>query len=135
MKKRLLGTLLGFLALFGVGAIYYGILTADAAAEMMKANSTCLKAPDMGLIVLGNILLAYLLVYAFDKMNVNDAKSGAYQGAMLFAIIFGFTQAFMMAQFSIFDMTFALTEWGIGILHGIVGGAAIGAYNSKIAEK
>ena len=37
MKKRLLGTLFGFLALFGFGAIYYGILTADEAAAMMAA--------------------------------------------------------------------------------------------------
>ena len=35
MKKRILGTLFGFLALFGFGAIYYGLLTADSAAALM----------------------------------------------------------------------------------------------------
>ena len=98
MKKRILGTLFGFLALFGFGAIYYGILTADAAAEMMAQYEGCLHAPKMSLIVLGNILASYLLVYVFDEMGVNDAKSGAYQGAMIMAIVFGIFQAFATAQ-------------------------------------
>ena len=133
MKKRILGTLLGFLALFGFGAIYYGILTADAAAEMMAQYEGCLHAPNMGLIVLGNILAAYLLVYIFDEIGVNDAKSGAYQGAMIMAIVFGIFQAFATAQYTFYDGTFAMIEWIIGIIHGILGGAAIGAYNSKMA--
>ena len=91
MKKRLIGTLLGFLALFGFGAIYYGILTADSAAAMAAANASCmLEAPNMAYILFGNVMMAYLLVYAFDKMGVNDAKSGAYQGAMIFAIVWAF---------------------------------------------
>ena len=76
-------------------------------------------------------MMAYLLVYAFDKMGVNDAKSGAYQGAMIFAIVWAFVQAFMLAQFRMFDIQFALTEWVVGIVHGVLGGAAIGAYNAK----
>ncbi|MGB0195789.1 MAG: hypothetical protein ACPH8E_03280 [Flavobacteriales bacterium] len=134
MKKRILGTLFGFLALFGFGAIYYGILTADAAAEMMAQYEGCLHAPNMGLIVLGNILGAYLLVYVFDKMGVNDAKSGAYQGAMIMAIVFGIFQAFATAQYTFYDASFAMIEWVIGIIHGILGGAAIGAFNSKLAQ-
>ena len=133
MKKRILGTLLGFLTLFGFGAIYYGILTADAAAEMMTQYEGCLNAPNMGLIVLGNILASYLLVYVFDEMGVNDAKSGAYQGAMIMAIVFGIFQAFATAQYTFYDASFAMIEWIIGIIHGILGGAAIGAYNSKLA--
>ena len=46
----------------------------------MAEYDSCLHEPNMGLIVLGNILAAYLLVYSFDKMGVNDPKSGAYQG-------------------------------------------------------
>ena len=134
MKKRILGTLFGFLALFGFGAIYYGFLTADAAAEMMAQYEGCLHAPDMGLIVLGNILGAYLLVDVFDKMGINDAKSGAYQGAMIMAIVFGIFQAFATAQYTFYDASFAMIEWVIGIIHGILGGAAIGAYNSKLAQ-
>ena len=42
MKKRILGTLFGFLALFGFGAIYYGLLTADSAAELMAEYDSCL---------------------------------------------------------------------------------------------
>mgnify|MGYP004176413259 CR=1 FL=1 len=133
MKKQILGTLIGFLALFGFGAIYYGILTADAAAEMMAQYEGCIHTPNMGLIVLGNILAAFLLVYVFDKMGVNDAKSGAYQGAMIMAIVFGLSQAFATAQYTFYDGSFAMTEWVIGIIHGILGGAAIGAYNSKLA--
>lgn len=134
MKKRLIGTLLGFLALFGFGAIYYGILTADSAAAMAAEYGSCmLEAPNMAYIVFGNVMMAFLLVHAFDKMNINDAKSGAYQGAMIFAIVWAFVQAFMLAQFKMFDIQFALTEWVVGIVHGIVGGAAIGAYNSKQA--
>jgi len=132
MKKRLIGTLLGFLALFGFGAIYYGILTADTAAAMAAEYSGCmLEAPNMPIIIFGNVMMAYLLVYAFDKMGVNDAKSGAYQGAMIFAIVWAFVQAFMLAQFRMFDIQFALTEWVVGIVHGVLGGAAIGAYNAK----
>ncbi|MDB0025214.1 hypothetical protein N9D95_01575 [Flavobacteriales bacterium] len=134
MKKRLIGTLLGFFALFGFGAIYYGILTADTAAAMAAEYSgSMLEAPNMAYILFGNVMMAYLLVYAFDKMGVNDAKAGAYQGAMIFAIVWAFVQAFMLAQFKMFDIQFALTEWVVGIVHGILGGAAIGAYNAKQA--
>lgn len=134
MKKRLIGTLLGFLALFGFGAIYYGILTADTMAAMAADNASCmLEAPNMAYILFGNVMMAYLLVYAFDKMGVNDAKAGAYQGAMIFAIVWAFFQAFMLAQFKMFDIQFALIEWVVGIVHGILGGAAIGAYNAKQA--
>ena len=133
MKKRILGTLFGFLALFGFGAIYYGLLTADSAAALMAEYDSCHHEPDIGLIVLGNILAAYLLVYSFDKMGVNDPKNGAYQGAMIMAIVFGLFQAFALAQYSFYDASFAMVEWVVGIVHGILGGAAIGAYNSKAA--
>ena len=83
--------------------------------------------------MLGNILAAYLLVYSFDKMGVNDPKTGAYQGAMIMAIVFGLYQAFALAQYSFYDASFAMVEWVVGIVHGILGGAAIGAYNSKAA--
>ena len=105
MKKRIFGTLFGFLALFGFGAIYYGLLTADSAAALMAEYDTCLHEPKMGLIVLGNILAAYLLVYSFDKMGVNDPKSGAYQGAMIMAIVFGLYQAFALAQYTFYDLS------------------------------
>ena len=133
MKKRLIGTLLGFLAMFGFGAIYYGILTADAGAEMAATFSSCMRAePNMAFIILGNIMGAYLLVYTFDKMGVNDAKAGAYQGAMIMAIVFAMSNLFMGAQFTIWDTQGLLVEWIVGIVHGVLGGAAIGAYNSKI---
>lgn len=132
MKKRTVGTLLGFLAMFGVGALYYGMLTADAAAAMIAENSACMGEPHMGWIVFGNIMGAYMLVYAFDKMNVNDAKAGAYQGAMIMAIIGAFSIAFLIAQFSIFDLNYALVEWVVTIVHGAVGGAAVGAFNSRL---
>ena len=66
-----------------------------------------------------------LLVYSFDKMGVNDPKSGAYQGAMIMAIVFGLYQAFALAQYSFYDESFAMVEWVVGIVHGILGGAAI----------
>ena len=99
----------------------------------MAEYDSCLHEPNMGLIVLGNILAAYLLVYSFDKMGVNDPKTGAYQGAMIMAIVFGLYQAFALAQYSFYDASFAMVEWVVGIVHGILGGAAIGAYNSKAA--
>jgi hypothetical protein len=109
------------------------LLTADSAAALMAEYDSCLHEPNMGLIVLGNILAAYLLVHSFDKMGVNDPKSGAYQGAMIMAIVFGLYQAFALAQYSFYDASFAMVEWVVGIVHGILGGAAIGAYNSKAA--
>ena len=132
MKKRMIGTLLGFLAMFGFGAIYYGILTADAQAAMAAEFSSCMSAePNMLYIVLGNILGAFLLVYSFDKMGINDAKSGAYQGAIIMALVFAMSNLFMGAQFTIWDTQGLLIEWGVGIVHGLLGGAVIGAYNSK----
>ncbi len=134
MKKRIIGTLLGFLAMFGFGAIYYGILTADVQAAMAAEFSSCMSAePNMLYIVLGNVLGAFLLVYSFDKMGINDAKSGAYQGAIIMALIFAMSNLFMGAQFTIWDTQGLLTEWIVGIVHGLLAGAAIGAYNSKLS--
>ena len=97
---------------------------------MMAQYEGCLHAPKMSLIVLGNILASYLLVYVFDEMGVNDAKSGAYQGAMIMAIVFGIFQAFATAQYTFYDGSFAIIEWVIGIIHGILGGAAIGGFGA-----
>ena len=134
MKKRIIGTLLGFLAMFGFGAIYYGILTADVQAAMAAEFSSCMSAePNMLYIVLGNVLGAFLLVYSFDKMGINDAKSGAYQGAIIMALVFAMINLFMGAQFTIWDTQGLLTEWIVGIVHGLLAGAAIGAYNSKLS--
>ena len=134
MKKRTIGTLLGFLAMFGFGAIYYGLLTAGVEAEMAAKFASCMNAePNMVFIILGNIMGAYLLVYTFDKMGVNDAKAGAYQGAMIMAIVFAMSNLFLGAQFTIWDTQGLLVEWIVGIVHGVLGGAAIGAYNSKIS--
>jgi len=132
MKKRTIGTLLGFLAMFGFGAIYYGLLTAEAGAEMAANFASCMNAePNMPYIILANVMGAYLLVYTFDKMGVNEAKAGAYQGAMIMAIVFAMSNLFMGAQFTIWDTQGLLIEWGVGIVNGLLGGAAIGAYNSK----
>ena len=134
MKKRIIGTLLGFLAMFGFGAIYYGILTADVQAAMAAEFSSCMSAePNMLYIVLGNVLGAFLLVYSFDKMGINDAKSGAYQGAIIMALVFAMSNLFMGAQVTIWDTQGLLTEWIVGIVHGLLAGTAIGAYNSKLS--
>lgn len=120
--------------MFGFGAIYYGLLTAEAGAEMAANFASCMNAePNMAFVILGNIMGAYLLVYTFDKMGVNDAKAGAYQGAMIMAIVFAMSNLFMGAQFTIWDTQGLLVEWIVGIVHGVLGGAAIGAYNSKIS--
>ena len=39
------------------------------------------------------------------------------------AIVFGIFQAFATAQYTFYDASFALIEWVIGIIHGILGGA------------
>ena len=48
------------------------------------------------------------------------------------AIVFGLFQAFALAQYIFYDASFAMVEW-VGNQNGILGGAAIGAYNSKAA--
>ena len=50
----MIGTLLGFLAMFGFGAIYYGLLTAEAGAEMAANFASCMNAePNMAFVILG----------------------------------------------------------------------------------
>ena len=47
----MIGTLLGFLAMFGFGAIYYGLLTAEAGAEMAANFASCMNAePNMAFV-------------------------------------------------------------------------------------
>ena len=39
---------------------------------------------------------------------------------MIMAIVFGLYQAFALAQYSFYDASFAMVEWVVGIVHGIL---------------
>ena len=90
---------------------------------------------------LTNINKSFGHVHANKNINLTINK-GTIHGIIgengagkstLMSIVFGLYQAFALAQYSFYDASFAMVEWVVGIVHGILGGAAIGAYNSKAA--
>jgi hypothetical protein len=126
-QKRIMATLAGFVTLFLLGWLIYGMLLMDffmtnsgSAVGVMRADTEMV----WWALVAGNVLQAYFLVYIFGKWaNVTSFGSGLQAGATL-GLIIGFAYDLTMYGTSnMMNLTATLVDPFVSaIMMGVTGG-------------
>ncbi len=137
-NKLLIGTLIGGVAFFALGAILYGMLLKNTMAEMMPGAAGVMRADaDMNMVamIVGNLAAAFLLAYIFERWaGIRSFMGGMVAGATIAGLI-------ALSYDSMMHGTTTLMTWGGVILDTVVsavmGGVAGGVigwwlgYNRK----
>lgn len=126
-KKRIMATLAGFVTIFLLGWLIYGMLLMDFFQANSGTASGVLRTDSEMIwwaLIVGNVLQAYFLVYIFDKWaSITSFGSGLQAGATL-GLIIGFAYDLTMYGTSnTMNLTAALVDpFVTAILMGITGG-------------
>ncbi len=126
-KKRIMATLAGFVTLFLLGWIFYGMLLVDFfAANSGTATGVMRSDTEMvwWALVVGNVLQAYLLVYIFSKWtNITTFGDGLKAGITIGLILgFGFDLT-MYGTTNMMNLTGALVDpLVVAGMFGLTGG-------------
>ncbi len=127
--KMLVAGIIGGIALFLLGWLFYGVLLMDTLASY--SNAACMRAEaDMNLPLLGagNIILGIFLAYIFAQWaSISTFATGASRGALLgFLLSLGmnclwYATSTVMTSFTgvIIDVVIVTVMWGI--VGGIIG--------------
>ena len=128
IQKFLTGTLVGGIAFFFVGYLFYGVALVSFFTEHSTAPGKPMEELVWWALILGNISSGALLTYIFLKWTtVSSFGSGASAAA---AIGFFMTLAMDMTRYATsntFDLTGALADVVVGTVLTAVAGGAIGA--------
>jgi len=129
-KKRILATIAGFVTLFILGWLLYGMLLVDFYAANAGSATGVMRA-DMDMVwwalVLGNVLQAYLLVYIFSKWTTVNSFGGGLQAGITIGLILGYAfDLTMYATSNTMNLTAALVDplvlaGMMGLTGGVIG--------------
>ena len=93
-KTRIMATLAGFVVIFLLGWLFYGIILMDFFASNSGSALNVMRAEDdmvWWALILGNLLQSYFLVYVFGTWtNISSFGNGFKSGAIL-GLIIGFS--------------------------------------------
>ena len=129
-KNRVLATLVGFVVLFLLGYLFYGMLLMDF-YETNSGTATGVMRDEADLIwwalILGNLLQAYFLVYIFGNWaNITTFGGGAKAGFIL-GLIMGFAMNLTMyATSNMMNLTAALVDPFVAAIMMSITGGVIG---------
>ena len=129
-KNRLLATLVGFIVLFLLGWLIYGMLLMDFYGNNSGSASGVMRADDEMIwwaLILGNLFQAYLLVYIFGNWaNITTFSDGLKAGAiigLIMGLAFNFT---MYGTSNIMNMTSALVDPFVSAVMMAITGGVVG---------
>jgi hypothetical protein len=125
-QQRILATLAGTIVSFFMGYLMYAVLMADFFMDNSGSASGVMKTDDMvwWALILGNMSMAYLLVYIFGKWaNISSFSGGIAAGAMVGLLIgLGFDMI-GFATSNIMNMKAALVDpFVFSIMMAVTGG-------------
>lgn len=127
MKKFLTGTLVGGIAFFFLGYLFYGVLLAGFFSEHYGAEASTMKAMEeivWWALILGNIASGAFLSYVFLKWaNISSFGSGASGGATIGFFIGLSMDLIRFATAGTFDLTASLGDVVVmTVMYGVAGG-------------
>ena len=129
-KNRILATLVGFIVLFLLGWLIYGMLLMDFYGNNAGSASGVMRAVDEMVwwaLILGNFFQAYLLVYIFGNWaNITTFSDGLKAGAII-GLIMGL--AFNLSMYgtsNIMNLTSALVDPFVSTVMMAITGGVIG---------
>jgi len=130
VKTRILATLVGFVVIFMLGWLLYGMLLMDFYQNHSGSATNLNRAEDEMVwwaLIVGNIMQAYLLVYIFGNWaNITTFSEGLKAGFII-GLIYGFAYSLIMyGTTNIADLTAALVDPFVsasmmGITGGVIG--------------
>jgi len=129
-KNRILATLVGFLVIFLLGWLFYGVLMMDF-YQSNSGSATGVYRADNDMIwwslILGNICQAYLLVYIFGNWaNITTFADGLKGGAMI-GLIMGLAYSLnMYGTSNLMNLTGALVDPLVSMVMMALTGGVIG---------
>ena len=130
MKKFLTGTLVGGIAFFFLGYLFYGVLLAGFFSSHYAATATMKSMEDIvwWALISGNVASGAMLTYIFLKWaNVSAFGSGASAAATVGFFIGLSMDLIRFATEGAFDLTASLSDVAVmTVMYGVAGGA-IGA--------
>ena len=129
-KNRILATLVGFVVLFLLGWLLYGMLLMDFYQSNAGSATGVMRAEEdmvWWALIAGNLLQAYFLVYVFGNWaNITTFGGGAKAGFIL-GLIVGFAiNLNMYATSNLMNMTAALVDPFVSAVMMSITGGVIG---------
>lgn len=129
-SKTLIAAVIGGVAMFLLGWLFYGILFKDTFAGMAGSAGNVMRA-DSDLIfwalILGNLALGYLIAWIFSSWaGINTLAGGAQAGATMgFLFAFGFDMM-MYATCNMMQLSGALLDIVVSTIMWAISAALIG---------
>jgi hypothetical protein len=126
-KNRVLATLVGFVVLFLLGWLLYGMLLMEfyttntgSATGVMRGDTEMV----WWALILGNLFQAYFLVYVFGKWANITSFGGGFQAGAILGLILGLAfNLIMFATTNIMNLTSALVDPLVSaVMMGLTGG-------------
>jgi len=127
-KKLLLGTLVGFVAMFLAGWGIWDLLVEPMTAGYYTEYTGLKKEmPNVGLIAASCLAASFLMTYIFVRWaGIKTFMSGAKAGALI-AVLMGLTSSSMLlATLNYFSFQVLLADAFANIFWGGIAGGAIG---------
>lgn len=112
------------------GILFYGPKQAEFSTLFPGAVN---EVPDPIFMLISGIALIILSIISFDKMGVNNFRSGAITGTWFGVLVFTFFDFQFMGLTNIVSLQFVLTDILISAIIGALQGAVIGWSLGKFA--
>lgn len=134
-KNRILATLVGFVVLFLLGWLLYGMLLMDFYSANAGSAIGVMRAEDdmvWWALILGNVFQAYLLVYIFSKWSDITTFGAGFQGGAIIGLIYALSiNLSMYGTTNMMNLTATMVDPIVSaFMMGITGGA-VGAVLGK----
>ena len=132
-KKVALGTIAGFIALFALGALIYGVLLKGTMSKMAAAAGDCMIAePGMALVAVATLVQAFLFTLLLHKLNANTFSKGLIAGAWVGFLIVLMYDIWFKASFPFFNISFAVADILGSTTMAALSGGVIGLVLGKV---
>lgn len=127
-SNKVLAVLAGWVTIFVLGYLVYGMLMADFfAANAGTATGVMKDPPDLIMIGLGELVSAVFLVVVLGWAGVTDAAAGFQKGALIGLLLSASVGFVWLGAFNISTMTGTLADVVVSAVRIGIGGAVIGA--------
>ena len=127
-KKRIMATLAGFVTIFLLGWLLYGMLLMDFFSSNSGTATGVMKGDTEMVwwaLIVGNIFQAYLLVYIFGNWATSINTFGAgFKAGLMIGLIMGYAYDItMFGTSNIMNLTGALVDPLVaGVMMAVCGG-------------
>jgi hypothetical protein len=131
-NKFLIGGIIGGIAYFLLGYLFYGLLLTDFYANNSGSATGVMKENMADMVwwslIVGNLFSGLVIAYVLSKAGVSSAGSGASTGAFLGLLMAGSFNFIMFATTNITTMNAMLADIGVSLVMGAIVGGIVGAY-------